>query len=247
MAANETLSKIGIYRKSGSILELGPGGGYFLSQARNLGYEPYGIELNPIEQQWISENLHIPCENVALNEKSFGGRQFDIVYHKDVLSHLSDPIEVFRHINKVLKNSGLLVFETGNIADVNEKYYKWFSQFSYPDHLFFFGERSLKMLLDQTGFRCTRIYRDNIMLQLLVQKALWGAKDSLKDENVVDEMKLRRRDLDPGSSRISLKRRIRLLYRYAQHYLVKYSAVLPKEGRPLKLLVVAEKRAATSA
>ena len=96
MAANETLSKIGTYRKSGSILELGPGGGHFLSQARSLGYEPYGIELNPIEQQWISENLHIPCENVALNEKSFGGRQFDIVYHKDVLSHLSDPIEVFR-------------------------------------------------------------------------------------------------------------------------------------------------------
>src|SRR6476660_7335226 len=46
MEARRTLSKIRRYRKSGSVLELGPGGGFFLSEARNYGYEPYGVELN---------------------------------------------------------------------------------------------------------------------------------------------------------------------------------------------------------
>src|SRR6266566_9817324 len=59
MVARRTLSKIGCYRKRGSVLELGPGGGSFLSTARDFGYEPYGIELNPIEARWISEKLGI--------------------------------------------------------------------------------------------------------------------------------------------------------------------------------------------
>jgi hypothetical protein len=94
MEAARTLSKIKNYRESGSILEIGPGGGFFLMEARNYNYEPYGIELNPLEAHWIKEKLHIPCETTALNKSSFGGRMFDIIYHRDVLSHLYDPVGV---------------------------------------------------------------------------------------------------------------------------------------------------------
>src|SRR5918992_1617908 len=55
MEAALTLSKIQRYRKHGSILELGPGGGSFLVEARSFGYDPYAIELNPIEARWINE------------------------------------------------------------------------------------------------------------------------------------------------------------------------------------------------
>jgi hypothetical protein len=89
LGAALTISKIKRYRKDGSLLELGPGGGFFLLEAQRSGYRPYGIELNPIESRWINENLHIPCENRVLNEGSFGGRQFDIIYHKDVLLTVS--------------------------------------------------------------------------------------------------------------------------------------------------------------
>jgi 2-polyprenyl-3-methyl-5-hydroxy-6-metoxy-1,4-benzoquinol methylase len=234
------LSKIRNYRKAGSILELGPGGGCFLSEARKRGYQPYGIELNPIEARWINENLHIPCESMPLGEASFGGKHFDIIYHRDVLSHLSDPIAVFREINRAMEKDGLLMFETGNIADVHEKYMKYFSQFSYPDHLFFFGEQSLKTLLEQTGFKCIRIYRETIFLQLLLQKVLWGIKDSLKDKNVIEDMELQK-DLHPEGGRLSLKRRLRLLYRYVGYYLSKFGAIFPNKETPLKLVVVAQK------
>jgi 2-polyprenyl-3-methyl-5-hydroxy-6-metoxy-1,4-benzoquinol methylase len=124
MEAARTLSKIKRYKTGGSILELGPGGGFFLSEARNWGYEPYGVELNPVEARWINGKLRIPCENAPLSANSFNGKQFDIIYHKDVLSHLADPISVFCDMNRALKKDGLLVFETGNIADVHENYMK---------------------------------------------------------------------------------------------------------------------------
>ena len=240
MVAASTLAKIRKYKKNGSLLELGPGGGFFLQEAHSWGYEPHGIELNPIEARWINEKLRIPCENMALNGDSFGGKQFDIIYHNDVLSHLHDPIGVFNEINRALKKDGILVFETGNIADLHEKYYKFFSQFLYPDHLFFFGENSLNLLLNRTGFRNIGIVRSSILLQLILQKFFWRFKDFLKDKNAADNMRTRN-NIDSRIRTLSMKRRLRSLYRYVSYFLVRLGSILPKKGRPLKLLFFAQK------
>lgn len=240
--ASETIRIIKNFRHNGTLLELGAGGGAFVSAARKRGFTPYAIELNPIEATWISRDLNIPCESVALNVKSFQGRKFDIVYHRDVLSHLYDPIETFQSINQSLEEKGLVVFETGNIADVHSRHLALFSQFLYPDHLYFFGEKSLRLLLERTGFECVRIYRTPIILHLLLQKALWGFKDRLKDGAPGTAVKQVRCRNDSTGIRVTAKRKVRLLYRYTSHYLEKAGGCLPKAGWPLKLLVVAEKR-----
>lgn len=241
--ANETLDLIKKFRKDGTLLELGPGGGAFLTAARNAGFAPHAIELNPIEATWISQKLNIPCESVAMSPNSFGGKKFDVVYHRDVLSHLHDPISTFRLIHQSLKDKGLLVFETGNIADVNPKHLGLFSQFLYPDHLFFFGENSLGLLLQQTGFRCLKLYRISLVLPLLVEKALWGIKDKLKDS---DSRRIQGTThvlrTTNGKNGSTTKRKVRLLYRYTSLYLSKIGEVLPKREWPLKLVVVAEKQ-----
>ncbi len=242
MEASRTLLKIGNFVKAGAILELGPGGGSFLEEARNLGYKPYGIEPNPIEAHWINEYMQIPCETSVLSQNSFGGRKFDIVYHRDVLSHLYDPLGVFCDINRSMKKNGLLVFETGNIADVRPKLCKLFAQFSYPDHLFFFGEKAIGILLERTGFKPLRVFRYPILLQIFMQKVFWGMKDQLKDKKTLENLTLRR-DLDPNENRVlSMKRKLRLVYRYFSHYLGRIGTLLPSKGWPLKLIVFAEKQ-----
>lgn len=239
--AASVLSEIRKHKREGSVLELGPGAGFFLQEARNLGYDVWAIELNPVEAQWI-DKLDIPCETEPLNENSFDGQQFDIVYHRDVLSHLSDPVGVFQEINRALKPGGLLVFETGNTGELSEKYYKYFTQFLYPDHLFFFGEKSIRLLLDRTGFKVIEFRRYAIILQLLLSKALWGLKDRLKDVNKKDQAQDGVVSVGSTGSRASFKRRLRSLYRLVSFLLIRIgTAVLPKKGRPLKLLVFATK------
>jgi SAM-dependent methyltransferase len=188
--------------------------------------------------------MHIPCETVPLSDRSFGGRRFDIIYHRDVLSHLYEPISVFQNINRALNENGLLVFEPGNIADVREEYYQWFSQFLYPDHLFFFGERSIGILLERTGFKCLAIYREAIALELLLQKMLWKSKDYLKDRRIEVEDARQEGGFDSSARGISIKRRLRHMYRFVSSYLTKLGAILPKDGWPLKLLVIAQKGSA---
>jgi SAM-dependent methyltransferase len=240
--ASETIKIIKKFKSNGTILELGAGGGAFLTTARQYGFIPYAIEPNPIEAAWIDQNLKIPCELVALNPKTFDGKKFDVVYHRDVLSHLYDPISTFQLINQSLKDKGLVIFETGNIADVNPRYLRLFSQFLYPDHLYFFGENSLQLLLERTGFERLKIYRNSIVLSLLLQKALWNFKGRLKDEDSVIAMRPVHARNDTTKTRFSAKRKLRLLYRYTSHYVEKLGGVFPKNEWPLKLLVVAEKR-----
>jgi 2-polyprenyl-3-methyl-5-hydroxy-6-metoxy-1,4-benzoquinol methylase len=240
--ASETIKIIKKFKSNGTILELGPGGGAFLKTAREFGFTPYAIELNPIEATWIGQDLKIPCESVALNHKSFNGKKFDVVYHRDVLSHLYDPINTFELINQSLKQKGLVIFETGNIADINPRYLRLFSQFLYPDHLYFFGENSVQLLLERTGFECLKIYRNSIVVSLLLQKALWNLKDRLKDGHSLSAMRQLHAASDTVKTRFSAKRRLRLLYRYTSYYIEKLGGVFPKNTWPLKLLVVAEKR-----
>jgi SAM-dependent methyltransferase len=140
-----------------SILEIGCGGGHFLKAAKEAGYEPYGIELNPFQAEHVRTKLGIACETQPFSESSFGGRKFDVIYHVDVTSHLPDPIQDFSVMRQKLASGGVLLFETGNGADVDRKFYRYFNLFQYPDHLFFFGRSTVIELLVRAGFRLTDI------------------------------------------------------------------------------------------
>jgi len=98
------------------------------------------------------------------------------------------------------------------------------------------------MLLERTGFTYVCVYRDAIFLELLLQKALWGIRGLLKDKRVAEDMEAHRH-VDSAGRGLSVKRRLRLLYRYVRYYLGRFGRILPHDGRPLKLLVIAEKKA----
>jgi hypothetical protein len=114
----------------------------------------------------------------------------------------------------------------------------------YPDHLFFFGEKAIQLLLDQTSFECIRIYRWNIMLNLILERALWRFNDAIKQKNV--DMTIRAAEenapISNKDNKLGFKRRIRMLYRHVGAFLSHLGAIMPKDGRPLKLIIVARKK-----
>lgn len=158
--------------KKGSLLEIGPGDGKFLNEAKKLGYDVYGIELNSLQAKFIRNELNIPCEEKPFNKLSFNGKKFDIIFHRNVISHFYDPVAEFQKMNDGIKQNGLLIFETGNLGDVDEKYYKYFENFEYPDHLFFFSEMNLNQLLIRTNFELENIYHYSILPQLIFNKII---------------------------------------------------------------------------
>jgi len=158
----------------GSLLEIGPGRGTFLAAARRRGFEVFAVELNPTQASFIRAELGIACAESLEAAEQLSSEQFDVIYHRDVLSHFYDPHEQMERLRRLLKPGGLQIFETGNLADVDHRYLKLIASFQYPDHLFFYGERSLRKLLDQTGFSHVHTDRWSVLPERLLRS--WIAR-----------------------------------------------------------------------
>ena len=228
---------LGIIKKfisNGSLLEIGVGSGTFLSEAQKQGFEVYGIELNVIQADFVKNQLDIPCEDVPLYASSFGGRQFDIVYHCDVLSHFNNPISEFIKIHSRLKKGGFLIFQTGNIGEIDRKYYKWFSSFQYPHHLYFFSQNSLKLLLKKSGFEYLSSFNFSLLAKLALDKIV---------------MRLLKQRINNGISSSGYSHNSTLFSKivttvfYSIDFLLSYKigSLLPKQGKPQTIIVVAQK------
>jgi len=166
----------------GRLLEIGPGGGYFLHESRRAGFSPFGIELNRHQAVFIETKLGIPVEMKPLTESSFGGTSFDVICHFEVISHFYDPIYEFEMFHQRLRGGGILFFETGNGGDLSPGWLRFIGRLQYPDHLFLFSERNIEELCKRTGFRILSIHRYSTLLQLagikLFQKLKVGPAES---------------------------------------------------------------------
>lgn len=245
LPARHTLAILKKYRPSGSLLELGPGKGEFLTTARTAGFEVSGLEVNRQRAEFISQSLGIPCDSAPLSSSAPFGKKFDIVYMRDVLSHFYDPVAQFRLIHQIIAANGLLVFETGNLGEAQAKYFGVIPTFDYPEHLFFYGERSLRLLLEKTGFELLAIRRYTITLASRCEKLVQSLR---KKKNPTDNsdrstiIEKSERATRPGL-KAAAKKILLLGYDFLVEYLIKYQVgrLLPQYGRPQTLLVIARK------
>src|SRR5262249_27486073 len=138
----------------------------FLEEARKFSFIPFAIEPNP-RQALLIRSHGIECEERPLVD-AFPGRNFDVIYHCDVTSHFHDLVGEFRRMKQRLRPGGLMMFETGNFADLDPQHYPMIPSFQYPDHLFFLGQRSIDQLLSSAGFRRLAQYRYSTAAQLAI-------------------------------------------------------------------------------
>jgi SAM-dependent methyltransferase len=125
--------------------------------------------------------LNIETENRSASDSaSFGSRKFDVIYHKDLLYHLHHPKEAFLNFTEKLKDDGVLIFETGNLADVSKIWLKLLGRLDYPEHVYLFSDKSVRELLKISGLELITEYYYSIIPILLIQKALSSFKYGFK-------------------------------------------------------------------
>jgi SAM-dependent methyltransferase len=238
--ARHHLGILGKFVREGSLLEIGAGAGYFLAEARERGYEPYAIEFNSAQAEFIRSELGIPCEQPPLGAASFGGRSFDVIYHCDVMSHFYDPVAEFRRMRAALRPGGWLIFETGNGGDVDPKYLEHVSVFQYPDHLFFFSLANVLALLERSDFEFVELHRYSVLPQLRTLETLDRAKRLMPRRSPA----LAGAGVGSGPAATGQAReRLGDVSDYA-NYLLRYKlgSVAPKAGRPQTFVMVARAR-----
>jgi 2-polyprenyl-3-methyl-5-hydroxy-6-metoxy-1,4-benzoquinol methylase len=146
---------------SGSLLEIGCAGGFFLDEARRRGFDPCGIEINGTMAAHASESLG--CRVISsriedIPEERFRG-EFDAVVMMDVLEHVPRPRLLIEKVSGWLRKTGVVVIR-GPIANRRTARLKVAARMAfwiekrlegYPLDANTFSKRSLMRLFEQFG------------------------------------------------------------------------------------------------
>ncbi len=153
----------------GRLLDVGSGYGIFLSLAKDLGWEVYGIELSEDACQFARKNFGLNVFCGDLKKASFPKDHFDVVTLWNVLDHTTNPLEQLLEIKRVLKDNGLLFIRLPNFlfqgksrctGDAFDKLFfgrTYLSQKISVSHLYAFTPFSIKNMLERAGFSIFRL------------------------------------------------------------------------------------------
>jgi SAM-dependent methyltransferase len=157
-----TLKKLGNLR--GKILDVGCADGYFLTLAREQGWDPYGIEISELLLRRAKENLgEKKIFGEPLKNARFPSDFFDVITLWDVLDHLINPLAELMEIRRILKKNGVLATRVRNVSfhlfmnKLSQR--KRLSTFKSLTvfHLYGFNNQNIKSLLEKANFSKIKI------------------------------------------------------------------------------------------
>ena len=144
-------------KRSGRLLDLGCGYGYFLAACRDYGYEVEGLDVSDYAAQYAIDRLRLPITIGDPSAVSFEPHSFDIITMWHFLEHSRDPQLPIAKAKHWLKRDGILVIDVPNHVGTDARliWEKW-DGWSLPYHFYHFTPQSLTRLLGLQGFEVIR-------------------------------------------------------------------------------------------
>lgn len=221
----------------GRLLEIGCAAGYFLREAARRGLSPVGVDITRQFVDFARDVLGVDAREGTLASVELVPRSFDVVYHRNVLSHLAYPVAAFERMRELLVPGGVVVFETGNVAELPGERWAGTRDLDLPDHLFHFGQAQIERLLDRTGFDVVEVQRFALVLHDPWARALSRRLARAPRPKAPDRAPF---EAPRRAPRPRLGRRIGAAFEVAVQYGL--GAIVPATGRRCTLRFVARAR-----
>jgi SAM-dependent methyltransferase len=142
---------------TGMVLDVGCGGGLFLSLLRESGVKVAGLDfsLEAASVAWRQHGVPVVCG--SLSHPPFAPESFAVITMFHVLEHLYDPHVYVDSARELLRPDGRLVVQVPNAASwsfllLGENW----SGLDVPRHLLTFRASDLEVLLERCGFEVVR-------------------------------------------------------------------------------------------
>ena len=104
---------------TGRVLEIGVVPGHFAAGLSRLGYEIWGVDIDPSRAEDLQslDKSRLKACNVEIDTLPFDDNTFDVVLCCELIEHLRiNPLRMLREARRVLKDNGTLILTTPNRA-----------------------------------------------------------------------------------------------------------------------------------
>lgn len=156
---------VGLHLKDAkSYIDIGCGSGERVTFAKDEGCQKAnGVDKFDFAKNKSKQEVGI-INSEIINYKPTKKFQVASLFH--VMEHIENPAEMLNHIRAhIIAKDGVIIVQVPNYGAIERKVFKkrWFS-FDVPRHVWQFNERSMKRLLNDTGYDVIRSYQLNAPL-----------------------------------------------------------------------------------
>ena len=140
------------------LLEIGPGHGYMLQEAKRCGFDITGLEYSVHATQTANENLggdYVKTGTLETNAADLG--TFDVIVLSDVIEHVRDPRRFLFQVFEILKPGGMISIATISTRSLTARLLGPYWMEYKPEHLFYFNEFNILTPLKAVGFEETQV------------------------------------------------------------------------------------------
>ncbi len=152
---------INLTEKGKSVLDVGCASGYLASFLKEKGCQIDGIDTDTESIREAKRHLNAYVLDIS-KEKVVG--KYDVIILGDILEHLEHPDKILSNFKDNLNKDGYVIISLPNIVNIYPRLKILFGYFDYEEkgifdrtHLKFFTRKSLKELIDSTGYQIEKL------------------------------------------------------------------------------------------
>lgn len=145
----------------GLVLEIGCGHGFFLEAAKHSPFHATGIDISKYAVLYAKNQGHVDARVMNLYTATFRPKSFDAVVAFQLIEHVTDPVTFLRAARTYIKPGGMLLLATPNAGGYLRAILgkNWLS-FKHREHLYFFTQQTMRLVLERAGFTDISFSRD---------------------------------------------------------------------------------------
>lgn len=146
------------FLRTGHLLDIGAGTGYFAHHAAKAGWKTEALEKSPAAREFAKRRFGI--EMIAEEEiKTLRDNSFDVVTMWHVMEHVRDLDKLWSELRRILKEDGVLIVAVPNTGSYDfKKYGHGWAALDVPRHLWHFNASVMQKLSNTRGFKMSDCY-----------------------------------------------------------------------------------------
>lgn len=154
------------YSKRGSLLDFGCGFGKVTDKLKFYFDSVEGIEIDSFCAHHAEKIYGFKIHKEFIEYLDFENK-YDCVVNYNNIEHMYKPKEIFKYLNKALKNNGLIYIECPNVDSLSINLFKGKHHLLQSnEHLNMFGKETITRCLNESGFKVLEIRTRKLDIKL---------------------------------------------------------------------------------